>query len=98
MGPPSKKQDKRTQRAGTSLAEIEVQDNGDEDYQEKLQLLTDEYAKDKPKRKTVKNLMKTTFQGRRKWILQDSPPIEDVLKSFPSLKKEKFVSTCTQWS
>ena len=65
MAPPSKKQDRRTQRAGTSLAEMEVDDN-DEDYQEKLQLLTDEHAKDKPKRKTVKNLMKTTFLGRRK--------------------------------
>ena len=62
------------------------------DYEEDLLLLQSEIAKAHPKRKVIRKLMKTTFMGRRKWILSDRPVVSEILDCFPQLKKVKYVS------
>ncbi len=74
-----------------SVDDLAIEDDG-EDYATNMQLLSAEHAKEKPSRKAVKRLTKKTFHGRRLWILQDSPAVQDVLDVFPSLRKEKLVS------
>ena len=54
--------------------------------------LQDEIVKEKPSRKTIKLLMKSTFIGRRQWIKSDSPLVGEVLEVFPEIKKTKYVS------
>ena len=63
-----------------------------DDYDENLSLLQGELVKEKPKSKKVRKLMKTTFGGRRLWILTDRPAVAEVLNVFPTLKKMKYVS------
>ena len=46
---------------------------------------------DRPNRKYVKQAMKTTYRARRKWILEDWPPVSETLRRFPILKITKYV-------
>lgn len=40
----------------------------------------------------IKKAMKATFSARRKWLLQETPPIPVILEKFPILKTQKYVS------
>lgn len=62
------------------------------DYESNVQCLTDELAKDKPSRKTIRKLMKETFAGRRHWVLADVPAVAEIIKVFPPIKRVKYVS------
>ena len=70
---PRKKPVQQNHRAGSSVGE-EVDSTL---YELNVKHLSDELAKEKPSRKTVRSLMKETFRGRRRWVLTDSPPVMD---------------------
>ncbi len=46
-------------------------------------------------KREMKRLMKATYHMRRKWILEKSPQVVEVLEKFPRLMEEKFVSQYT---
>ena len=85
--PPAKKS--RSKRAGDEKS-LEQQD--EQDYQECVDKLHRQLEKERPKRKTVKRLMKVTFAGRRQWIKDEQPAIATVLEKFPCLATIKHVS------
>ena len=60
-------------------------------YESKLKRLQEECEKATPKGSLVKRLMTATFSGRRKWILEETPSISDVLQVFPPLKQSQRV-------
>ena len=45
-----------------------------------------------PSKKKVKRLLKSTFMGRRKWVIDDIPPVRTVLDVYPALQKSRYVS------
>ena len=45
-----------------------------------------------PNRKRLWKLMKKTYTLRRKWVLDEAPPVLAVLSKFPCLKQTKYVS------
>ena len=45
-----------------------------------------------PNRKRLRKLMKKTYTLRRKWVLDEAPPVLAVLSNFPCLKQTKYVS------
>ena len=76
-------------------------------YDDDLQKLKEESDKPKPSTKVLKELMKSTFEGiyyfqscycilysagRRKWILEYSPSVSDIIAVFPVLKRSRHVS------
>lgn len=82
--PPPPKRKKRAQmseRAGES-----------DDYQMNVVMLKKELEREAPRSSVVKSLMQATFDERRQWIVQERPPISDVLDLFPCLSQEKYVS------
>ena len=44
-------------------------------YLEGVKELQEEEKKEKPRKKTVRKLMKATYIGRRDWIVKDAPPV-----------------------
>ena len=40
----------------------------------------------------VKKAMKSTYQARRAWLLQECPPVQKVLQKFPVLETKKYVN------
>jgi len=40
----------------------------------------------------VKKAMKITYQARKTWLLQECPPVQEVLIKFPVLKSIKYVN------
>ena len=44
------------------------------------------------KKKKLKRLMKSTYNGRRAWVIKDAPPVTEILEILPPLKKPKHVS------
>lgn len=64
-----------------------------EDYYEvESEELCAELGKERPKKKIVRKLMKSTFLGRRQWITTDQPIVTEVLKKFPCLSQSRYVS------
>lgn len=57
--PPSKKQDRRWARTGSVASEV----SDPEEYEKNLALLKVEQEKDKPSKRTIRQLMKSTYQG-----------------------------------
>ena len=49
-------------------------------------------GKDTPDEEIITVLMDKTFCGRHKWIVQDLPPVCQILDVFPRLKKLSYVS------
>ena len=47
---------------------------------------------EEPNRKRLRKLMKKAYKLRRKWILDEAPPVAAVLSKFPCLKQTKCVS------
>ncbi|XP_065893394.1 sterile alpha motif domain-containing protein 3-like, partial [Dysidea avara] len=39
----------------------------------------------------VKKAMKSTYQARRAWLLQECPPVQEVLQKFPVLETKKYI-------
>ena len=68
----------------------------DEEYEEAVQALQDEYNNKKNKKgsnhKVVKDLMEKTKKNRHQWIRQDRPMITEVLYKFPVLQTSRWVS------
>ena len=62
-------------------------------YEKCLADLTAEHNKPSPSVAKIKRLMKSTFTGRRAWILQDTPTVCSVINVFPALKSSARVST-----
>ena len=56
-----------------------------------MQDLEKELQKEKPDKKYVKNAMKTTYQARRKWVLEECPPMSVIMDKYPVLKKQAYV-------
>ena len=46
---------------------------------------------EEPNRKCLWKLMKKAYKLRRKWILDEAPPVAAVLSKFPYLKQTKYV-------
>ena len=61
-------------------------------YEQNLADLTSEYSKPNPSTAKIKKFMKSTFTGRRSWILNDTPTVSEVINVFPSLKLSTRVS------
>ena len=61
-------------------------------YGKNLADLTAEHSKPNPSTAKIKKLMKSTFAGRRAWILNDTPTVSEVTSVFPSLKLSSWVS------
>ena len=68
-----------------------ILDTDMDDYNTNLCILDEELLKDHPKHKVLRRLMASTFLGRRKWVLQACPPVQERLIKFPLLKKSKYV-------
>lgn len=66
-----------------------------EDYEKNFAELQEEYQRSTVRSSVVKPLLKETFDGRRHWIIVDSPSISEVVSVFPSLKVEKHASFFT---
>lgn len=67
----------------------------DDEYIQAMAELKLECDKQRKKRSQVKikDLMEKTFNGRRKWIVNDRPLVAEVLKAFPPLGESKDVSS-----
>ena len=63
-----------------------------DDYQMNVVMLKKELEREAPRSSVVKSLMQATFAERRQWIVQERPPISDILDLFPCLSQEKYVS------
>ena len=82
-----------TQPAPTKRARSELSSEVEQQYEDDVQRLQCELAKENPKRKTIRQLMKSTFPSRRYWIKQDRPVVAEVLDCYPKLKDMKYVSS-----
>lgn len=74
----------------------------DSDHQRYLSKLNKELTRQSPRTKRLLRLMRKTFEGRKKWTMEDRPSVAKVLDVFPPLKKYEQVSnilgyyiTCT---
>lgn len=67
-----------------------------EEYDETVELLRAEWKKGKKKRSKsyIKMCMEKTALLRQKWIMEERPLINLVLKKFPPLRESKQVYTC----
>lgn len=67
----------------------------EEEYEEAVQALQDEYINKKNKKgsnhKVVKELMEKTKKNRHKWIREDRPMITEVVDKFPVLRTSRWV-------
>ena len=61
-------------------------------------LLLKELEKDKPCKKDVRSLLFHTFDGRRAWIDNECPPVNDILKRFSPFNSAKYVSLKQQYN
>ena len=61
-------------------------------HEECVLQLQEECKQTKPSKKKLKRLMKSTYNGRRAWVIKDAPPVTEILEIFPPLKKPKHVS------
>lgn len=68
----------------------------EEEYEEAVEVLQDEYNNKKNKKgsshKVIKDLMEKTKQRRHQWIRRDRPMITEVLEKFPVLRTSRWVS------
>lgn len=69
----------------------------EEEYEEAVQVLQDEYNNKKKNKKgsnhkIIKDLMEKTKKRRHQWIRQDRPMVTEVLNKFPVLRTSRWVS------
>ena len=76
---------KRCSRANDVAVEVSENQIGE------MQKLEEELQKEKPDKKYVKNAMKTTYQARRKWVLEECPPMSAIMDKYPVLTKQAYV-------
>ena len=74
-----------------TYTEQELDATQQEKYEVNIAALKVELEKTKPSNSTVKRLMVSTFEGRRTWVKNDTPSVEDVLDVFPPLKESNRV-------
>ena len=63
-----------------------------EDEEITLEDLENALKKDDYDKGFVKKAMKTTYQARRTWLLQECPLVQEVLEKFPVLNNKKYVN------
>ena len=67
----------------------------EDEYEEAVQALQDEYRNKKSSKgsnhKVIKELMEKTKKNRHKWIREDRPMIKEVLDKFPVLRTSRWV-------
>jgi len=59
-----------------------------------MQQLEEALQQTNPDKRFIKKAMKETFSTRRKWMLQETPPVSIILEKFPIFKTQKYVSAC----
>ncbi|XP_065892420.1 uncharacterized protein [Dysidea avara] len=68
-------------------------DDDEESHTRHLNLIKAELAKSTPDMDRAKELMCRTFSRRRTWLLEEQPPIQEVLAKYPLLKRLTIVSS-----
>jgi len=86
---PAKKPAQPNQRAGSSDGEDVANCT---EYEIKVHDLSNELAKEKPSRKTVRTLMKETFAGTRHWVLTDPSTVTELSYKKNSSHEVKYAS------
>ena len=66
-------------------------DDDEESHTRHLNLIKAELAKSTPDMDPAKELMCRTFSRRRTWLLEEQPPIQEVLAKYPLLKRLTIV-------
>ena len=87
--PPSKRLRLRVLWTNDNTAQL-----SQEEYEDAVTELKQEYRGDKKKRNyaKVKHLMESTQLQRRKWVLEKRPLVVEILEMFPFLSSSKTVS------
>ncbi len=70
----------------------EINDDMNVKYGKVVDELETEEKREEPRNGKIKKMMKQSFAGRRRWIVEDVPTVLDVLEVFPSFKKAETVS------
>lgn len=73
-------------------SDILTADETELECDELTEKLAKEWSKETPKRKRVLKLMGKTFAGRRKWIVNETPVLSDIVKKFPGFHMYNCVS------
>ena len=60
-------------------------------FDEAFASLQKEWAKSKPKQKTVRKFFNATLKQRHMWIQDTCPIVSDILERYPMLKKPRWV-------
>ena len=60
-------------------------------YDRDVKLLATECSKKKRNVATIRQLMVQTYSRRRHWIIEDLPPLRNILKEFPAFHMSKMV-------
>ena len=74
-----------------TLVAIDTSAAEDETYSGHLQELSLELEESSPRQGKIASLMKKTFRGRRRWIIEERPTVAEVLEKFPCLKRSSRV-------
>ncbi len=61
---------------------------------ELVQQLADELKNDIPQIAIIKRLLRKTFTGRRKWILEEGPTVAEVISVYPLRKSSRVRDEC----
>ena len=64
------------------------------DHDELVQQLADELKNDIPQIAIIKRLLRKTFTGRRKWILEEGPTVAEVISVYPLRKSSRVRGEC----
>ena len=67
-------------------------DDNELSYEDAYSTLQDEWSKQKPKRRVLKELLIATMNERQTWIKATCAKVKDVLEKFPMLTKKRWVS------
>lgn len=67
------------------------EDLSEAEYDDKVRELREESSKSRRKSKIMGELIVITYSNRRKWILEQYPPIREILEKYPFLQLERWV-------
>ena len=76
----------------TSVSDDNVDTSGKDEYDKNVRYLKKLWHSKKWSLTVVMELVEQTATDRRKWILEDSPPISEVLACFPCFADARVVS------
>ena len=67
-------------------------DDNELSYEDAYSALQDEWSKQKPKRRVLKELLIATMNERQTWVKETGAKVKDVLEKFLMLTKKRWVS------